>query len=223
MRVKDWVRRGVWALAMVVSLAGLVRLAAAQEAAPKVAEATPSSVDRASSGDSPDDPGALATDLSPVITHADVRKVAKKVADWQLARAEPVFNQQWTFAALYDGLLAASKTTGDARYHDAVVKMAQGFDWKLLDARFPDADDIALGQAYLDLYLERRDAVRAADTKAILDRLVVRRDDPAKLLWWWCDALFMAPPVLARMSAATGDRRYLDYMDREWWETSASL
>jgi unsaturated rhamnogalacturonyl hydrolase len=222
-RVKDGMRHGVWALVVMVNLAGLVRFAAAQEAVQKATAAAPSPVDRASPGDSPDDPGALATDLSPVITHADVRKVAKKVADWQLARAEPVFNQQWTFAALYDGLLAASKTTGDARYHDAVVKMAQGFDWKLLNARFPDADDMALGQAYLDLYLERRDAVRAADTKAILDRLVVRRDDPAKLLWWWCDALFMAPPVLARMSAATGERRYLDYMDREWWETSASL
>jgi unsaturated rhamnogalacturonyl hydrolase len=33
----------------------------------------------------------------------------------------------------------------------------------------------------------------------------------------------MAPPVMARMSAATGDRRYLDTMDREWWLTSASL
>jgi len=101
--------------------------------------------------------------------------------------------------------------------------MAQSFDWKLLDARFPHADDMALGQVYLDLYLDERDAVRSADTKAILDRLMVRPDDPNKLLWWWCDALFMAPPVLARMSAATGDQRYFNYMDREWWETSASL
>jgi len=29
--------------------------------------------------------------------------------------------------------------------------------------------------------------------------------------------------VLARMSAMTGDRRYLETMDREWWQTSASL
>jgi len=180
-------------------------------------------VDRTASGDAPDDPGPLATDLSAAITHSDVRKVAKKVADWELARAEPTFNQQWTYAALYDGMLAASKTTSDPRYRDAMVKMADGFGWKLLDDRFPHADDMALGQAYMDLYLEKRDAVREADTKAILDRLVVRADDPAKLLWWWCDALFMGPPVLARMSAATGDRRYLDYMDREWWETSASL
>jgi len=180
-------------------------------------------VDRAASGDSPDNPGPLATGLSPAIDHADVRKAAKKVADWQLARAQAYFNQQWTYAALYDGLLAASKLTGDTRYHDAVVSMAQRYGWKLLDARFPHADDMALGQAYLDLYIERHDAVRAVDTKAILDRLVVRSDDPAKLLWWWCDALFMAPPVLAKMSAATGDPRYLNFMDKEWWETSASL
>ncbi len=152
-----------------------------------------------------------------------MRKAAKKVADWQLAKAQPVFNQQWTFAAMYDGFLAASKITGDPKYRDAMVKMAQQFDWKLLDARFPHADDMTLGQTYLDLYMDQRNPIRMADTKAILDRLVVRQDDPAKLLWWWCDALFMAPPVLARMSAATGDLRYLNYMDKEWWETSASL
>jgi rhamnogalacturonyl hydrolase YesR len=104
-----------------------------------------------------------------------------------------------------------------------MVSMAEHFDWKLLNQRFPHADDMAIGQTYLELYLEKRDPVRMADTRTILDQLVVRPDDPAKLLWWWCDALFMAPPVLARMSVATGDKRYLDYMDKEWWETSASL
>ena len=184
--------------------------------------AAPSPVDRDASGDSPDDPGPLATDLSPAITHAAVRKAAKKVADWQLER-QAVFNQQWTFAALYDGLLAASKTTGDPRYREAVEKVGERYHWKLLDERFPHADDMALGQAYLDLAVEAHDPNRSADTQAVLDRLVVRSDDPAKLLWWWCDALFMAPPVLARMSAMTGDRRYLETMDREWWQTSASL
>ncbi|HSZ62000.1 MAG TPA: glycoside hydrolase family 88 protein [Terriglobales bacterium] len=214
-------------LSVLAVLAGLAALTATaqvvQPKAPEVQTATPLSVERASAGDSPDEPGPLATDLSPALTHAAISKAAQKVADWQLARAEPVFNQQWTYAALYDGLLAASKTTGDPRYHDAMVKMAARFDWKLVDARFPHADDMALGRSYVDLYLETRDPIRIADTKAIMDRLIVRPDDPEKLLWWWCDALFMAPPVLAKMSAATGDRRYLDYMDREWWQTSASL
>jgi unsaturated rhamnogalacturonyl hydrolase len=227
-RLKDQVTDNVWrALAVLAALAGLAGLTAsaqvAQPKAPDAQAATPLAMERASAGDSPDDPGPLATDLSSALTQTAVRKAAQKVADWQLARAEPIFNQQWTYAALYDGLLAASKTTGDLRYRDATVKMASRFDWKLVEARFPHADDMALGQSYLDLYLEKHEPVRIASTKAILDRLIVRPDDPDKLLWWWCDALFMAPPVLARMFAATGDHRYLNYMDREWWQTSASL
>ena len=46
---------------------------------------------------------------------------------------------------------------------------------------------------------------------------------PKKPLWWWCDALFMAPPVLADLSKDTGDAKYLDFMDREWWITSTLL
>ncbi len=219
-----WVNVSIFAMALLP----LSRLNAQTPAPSKPAGAVaaaedPTTVDRNAAGDSPSDPGPLATDLSPAITHADVRKAAHKVADWQLAYAESKFNQQWTYAALYDGMLAASKTTGDPKYHDAMVRVGEHFDWKLLNQRFPHADDMAIGQTYLELYLEKRDPIRMADTKAVLDQLVVRPDDPAKLLWWWCDALFMAPPVLARMSVATGDKRYLDYMDKEWWETSASL
>ena len=214
----------VFVLAAVVGFAALPPSAqVAQPKAPEGQAPTTLSVERASAGDSPDDPGPSAADLSPALTHAAIAKAAQRVAGWQLARAEPLFSQQWTYAALYDGLLAASKTTGDPRYHDAVRKMATRFDWKLLDARFPHADDMALGQSYMDLYLETHDPVRMTDAKTILDRLIVRPDDPDKLLWWWCDALFMASPVLARMYAATGDQRYLNYMDREWWQTSASL
>src|SRR6185437_9574049 len=180
-------------------------------------------VDRNAAGDAPDNPGPLATNLSSAIKPKAISAAMKKVADWELTVAEPSFNQQWTFAALYDGLLAASTTTHDAKYRNAVLHMAEGFDWKLLDKRFPHADDQALGQAYLDLYRRDRKPVRLANTKAIMDRLVVRPDDPNKLLWWWCDALFMSPPVLARTYAITHDKKYLDYMDHEWWLTSASL
>jgi unsaturated rhamnogalacturonyl hydrolase len=174
-------------------------------------------------GDAPDNPGPLATELSSELKPKAIDAAMKKVADWQVAYAETHFNQQWTFAALYDGLIAASKTTGDAKYRDAVLRFAERSDWTLLDARFPHADDQALGQAYLDLYMEDPKPVRMADTKAIMDRLIVREDDPNKLLWWWCDALFMSPPVLLRMYEITNDRKYLDYMDHEWWLTSGSL
>src|ERR1051325_10910293 len=41
--------------------------------------------------------------------------------------------------------------------------------------------------------------------------------------YWWCDALFMGPPAWSRMYAATGDRRYLKFLDEEWWATSDYL
>jgi rhamnogalacturonyl hydrolase YesR len=48
-------------------------------------------------------------------------------------------------------------------------------------------------------------------------------DDPAKPVWWCCDALFMAPPVWSELAAATYDTKYLDYMDHEWKITSSLL
>jgi rhamnogalacturonyl hydrolase YesR len=46
---------------------------------------------------------------------------------------------------------------------------------------------------------------------------------PGRVDWWWCDALFMAPPALARLTTATGDARYLDLMDRMFWDTRDHL
>jgi lysophospholipase L1-like esterase len=43
------------------------------------------------------------------------------------------------------------------------------------------------------------------------------------LPWWWCDALFMAPPVWARLYASTGDRSYIQYIDKQWKKTSDLL
>ena len=37
-------------------------------------------------------------------------------------------------------------------------------------------------------------------------------------LWGWCDALYMAPPVYARMAAATGEKRYLNQMHALYWD-----
>lgn len=179
-------------------------------------------VERASAGDSPSNPGPLAADLSPELSHKDIRAAMKKVADWQVATGEKRFNQQWTFAALYDGLLAYSKETGDPVGHDAVLRMSEGFKWQLIDVRFPHADDQHIGYSYLDLYTEHPDPVRIAAIKNMMDRLVARKDEP-KAVWWWCDALYMAPPVLVRMSKITGDRKYIVYMDHEWDVTKALL
>ncbi len=67
-----------------------------------------------------------------------------------------------------------------------------------------------------------------APTQAALDDLLAGGKatipaNQAQIPWWWCDALFMAPPVWTRMYAATRDAKYLAYVDQHWWETSNLL
>ena len=173
-------------------------------------------------GDQPDDPGPLAKDLSPRLKRPDILKAMRKVADWQLKQVEGRENIQWTYAALYDGLLAASRATGDLQYHDRVVRVAEENHWRP-GPRFAHADDEAIGLTYLALYAEKPEQERLTPTHENMDKLLARPDDPRENLWWWCDALYMAPPVLAQLSIATRDSRYLDFMNHEWWLTSSAL
>ena len=177
---------------------------------------------RDAAGDQLDNPGPLATDLSPNLKRSDIVKAMKSVANWQLKYAESYYNIQWTYAALYDGMLAASRTTGNNSYHDRVLQIAQQNQWTL-GPRFEHADDQAIGLTYLAFYAEHSTPQRIRPTRDQMDKLIVRPDDPDKNLWWWCDAIYMAPPVLAQLSVATKDQKYLDFMDHEWWLTSAAL
>ena len=206
--------RGVTAAVIAVALGAVLPLRVAAQAGQS------SSSDP--SGDVAADPGPVATDLSPALKPHEIQKAMRRVADWQLKVAEDKFSTDWTYAALYDGLLAASRTTGDSRYHDAVLHFAERNHWQL-GPRFGHADDEAVAQSYLELDMEHAAPERVAAIRAEADKLLARPDDPNKDLWWWCDALFMAPPGLARLAHVTGDRRYLDYMDRQWWLTSSHL
>jgi unsaturated rhamnogalacturonyl hydrolase len=183
---------------------------------------SPANAERAAAGDEPDNPGPLATNLSPALKRAAILKAMRLVADWQLQHAEGRYNIGWTYAALYDGMLAASRTTGDPRYRDRVFEIAKENHWEL-GPRFGHADDEHIGLTYLTFYAEDHKPDHLAPTKENLDKLLDRPDDPQKNLWWWCDALYMAPPVLAQLSVATGDHRYLDFMDHEWSLTTKAL
>lgn len=178
-------------------------------------------------GDSPVDAGPLATNISSALKPAAIDAAIVKVADWQLKRSEPYFDRIWTWSVLYSGFMAASDATGDPRYRDAMSEMSRKFGYALRN-RLPNADDQSIAQTYLELYLAqgKKDKSMIEPTRADLDSLIdlptLNPGDP-RLPWWWCDALFMAPPVWARMYAATDDRKYIVYLDRQWQRTSDLL
>ena len=103
----------------------------------------------------------------------------------------------------------------------AMLEMGEANEWKA-GPRFDHADDIVINQTYLDLYRINKDKKMLQPTIDVAERLKKESgNEVAKhgITWWWCDALFMAPPTLAKLSKITGDRSYLDLNDRFFRET----
>jgi rhamnogalacturonyl hydrolase YesR len=188
-------------------------------------------------GSAPDDPGPLATDLSPAMTPAAVGAAMRKVADWQLAqsgayfgvvdRARNLDGRIWTWSPLYAGYLAASTSLDEPKYRDAIEAMGKSYTWQLRSERNPSADDQSVAQAYLEFYLKDKLPEQIGPTQSALDGILaaprVELGTNQRIAWWWCDALFMAPAVWARTYAATGDKKYIAYLDEEWAKTSQLL
>ena len=187
-------------------------------------------------GSVPDDPGPLATDVSPAITQKAVGAAMHKVADWQLAQSQEYFTvfdrsrqldgRIWTWGALYSGLMAASDSLGDPKYRNVMRDMGKTYKWELSTTE-SDANQHSLAQTYLELYLLDKQPEELAPTKATFDAILqrprVELESSRRIEWWWCDALFMAPPAWARLYAATGDKQYITYLDEEWAKTSQQL
>jgi unsaturated rhamnogalacturonyl hydrolase len=159
-----------------------------------------------------------------IYSRKSIAAMMNKVYDWQIANPveiNEINKNLWARAAFYTGIMAAYSTTHDQKYLDQAVKWAESRQWKLGE-RPRHADDHSLAQIYLELYLLKKNPAMIAQTKSTLDAMI-SDPKPGREDWWWCDALFMAPPVLTRLNAATGDRKYIDYLNTMWWDTTDFL
>ena len=204
-------------------IAALVQCLASRCSAQQRASASSTSWPAGQAGDQPDDPGPLATDLSPALHSKAIRAAMKRVADWELVRAQAQPpSRSWDFGVLDIGLLAASRTLHDGQYSKYVASIGDHFDWKLERTTYP-ANDFAIAQAFLELSNGGRDADRIAPLRRQFDDAVALLNDPNKPAWWWCDALFMAPAAGMDLTDITGDDTYENYVNREWDKTEKQL
>jgi len=137
----------------------------------------------------------------------------------------------WVAAAFYVGAARLARLSDRPDTLRFLTAVAEHYNYGLRGARSArtllNADDVAVGDLYAELYARRRQEGVLMPLQQRLDYGVphlarqAKADDP--LVWWWCDALFMAPPVLARATALTGDPKYLRAMDAEWRRTAARL
>ncbi len=167
-------------------------------------------------------------------TAASIQAITLRVADWQLAHRSPsgqrYGERAWTYATFYAGVMALSEIADTPRYHDAMLALGKKLNWEPAP-RVYFADDHCVSQMYLEMYLKDRDPAMLRPTKERFDFIIAHPGTNdlrmgthgAQDRWNWCDALFMGPPVWVRLYKATGDARYLDFMDKEWRATSEFL
>ena len=150
-----------------------------------------------------------------VFSSNEIKSIMTKAAQWQLKN--PKHHQRdWTNGAFHRGLFAAWQTTGDKAIYDALMAIGRDSNqWRPGD-RWHHADDIAVCDTYIELYRIEKNKAMIQPTIDTLDVFMSRPYDSnnfRQIRWWWCDALFMAPPVFIKLGLATGEGKYLVFND----------
>lgn len=170
-----------------------------------------------------------------------VRKTMKRVADWQIVHIQDNSNTKqagkplhhpldWTHGALYVGMVKWADMADDSAYYAWLRDIGKRHDWGHIKRKY-FADDHTVSQMYCDLSRHYNDPSMIEPTRKLFDDIIAN-PSPTELKmgskdWWnrwsWCDALFMAPPVLTRLYSITGDAKYLNWMMSEYQATHEYL
>ena len=167
-----------------------------------------------------------------------VKDAMKKVADWQLDHPLRHDLADWTNGALFAGMAAWAKMSGDEKYYEWLKDIGNKNKWNYMVRRDPRwryfADDYCVGQMYVELYRHYGDKKMIKPMEEYFDYIEENPSDvdmefdwsrermPIER-WSWCDAVFMGPTVWAKMAEVTGKKEYLDFMDKEFKATTDYL
>ncbi|OXU15012.1 glycoside hydrolase family 88 protein [Sedimentisphaera salicampi] len=159
-----------------------------------------------------------------------VRNYMRRVADWQIKNPSRHHTADWTHGALYAGMTEWAEMAADDKYFDYLIEMGERNNWAPHRRKY-HADDFTVCQMYLKLYEKYREKKMIEKTRQRLDWILKNRSDveivpfsgKTQERWSWCDALFMAPPVWAKMAAITGEKKYENFMIEEWKYTTEKL
>lgn len=175
----------------------------------------------------------LAQEVKPL----EVKAVMQKVADWQIDHYRDSYNGKkphhpldWTNGALYVGMVKWAEMAEDDKYYKWLKKIGTDNEWQLYRRKY-HADDHTVGQMYIELYRKYKNEEMIKPTKEQLN-FIMYHPSLSTLNWktpfhqdrWnWCDALFMSPPVFAKLYTITGDKKYLNFLMQEYKATTDFL
>ena len=179
----------------------------------------------------------LSCKISDAQTAFDKSKIEASMIEaleWQ--EAHPIFADaptDWTAGAYYVGVARAHAATKNQIFEAALKNQGYRNNWQTFN-RVYHADDVAISYSYLylDMTFGRKDFVDLKPTEDFLKTHLYEPnpwkdgtdiDKSKNILWWWCDALFMAPPVINLYAKLTNQPKYLDDMHAYYIQTYNQL
>lgn len=149
-----------------------------------------------------------------------IKATMMKVTGWQLKNPNHA-PTDWTNGAFYAGVVAAYNTLKSKLIYDSLMALGERTGWSP-GRRYDHADDIVISQTYIDLYRMKKDKKMI---QATIDTVQKMRTIPGRevaqhgITWWWCDALFMAPPTLVKLGVTLKDPTYFSLNDSLFKQT----
>lgn len=171
-------------------------------------------------------------------TPKNIKEEMKRVADWQIEHFDQCYSNPknphhplaWHNGALYVGMVKWAAMADDNSYWEWMKNIGEKYNWQLHERKY-HADDHTVGQMYIELYRKYGDKEMITPTIKQFD-YIMYHPAQSKLNWktpynqdrWsWCDALFMSPPVWAKLYKVTSEKKYLQFMMDEFKATTDFL
>jgi rhamnogalacturonyl hydrolase YesR len=155
-----------------------------------------------------------------------ILKTLKLVADWQIRNFDAGNGHDrgldaWTNATLYMGMFDWATIANDKKYFEWLYQNGEKCTWSVATQYMYHADAICIGQFYFQMFSRYNEAKIIESAKDRADWVINNPPNAEEHYrkWSWCDALFMAPPFYAELTALTGDKKYLQFMDDEFKTT----
>ncbi|MCL1822358.1 MAG: glycoside hydrolase family 88 protein [Prolixibacteraceae bacterium] len=153
------------------------------------------------------------------LKRSNIKKTMLKAAEWQLENPRHKLTD-WTNGAFYSGIFAAWETTKSPKLMKAMNTMGESNEWKP-GTRLHHADDHAICQTYVDLYRVEGKKEMIEPFTEMLGKFMATPFNTKgieKITWWWCDALFMAPPAFVKLGVTLKEPKYFELTDSLFME-----
>ena len=116
----------------------------------------------------------------------------------------------WTRAVYYEGLMALHAVDPEPRYFDYTLRWCDYHKWTPRNGvKTHDADDYCCGQTYIDMFRMKAKGAMLQYVRECMDNTLLRGAE-SDADWWWIDAIQMGMPVLQKLAAETGERKYAE-------------